>query len=159
MVELHGDYNEFIFAMLIRRIHAYGASATLTPLHKESRVHTLALRTALTFPLTSLYLCVIMHSCIDEDGGMRMPRQLQVHIELPDTAVKHLRDEEIEAKVREAFFMELLREHQISQGKAAELIGINRHELFDLIGKYRIPVIDLTLEDLEAELQRPFPNS
>jgi hypothetical protein len=31
-----------------------------------------------------------------------MPRQLRVHIELPDTAVKHLRDEEIEAKVREA---------------------------------------------------------
>jgi predicted HTH domain antitoxin len=80
-----------------------------------------------------------------------MPRQSQVRIELPDTAIKHLRNE-IEAKVREAFFMELLREYRISQGKAAELIGINRHELFDLIGKYRIPVIDLTLEELEAEL-------
>jgi predicted HTH domain antitoxin len=88
-----------------------------------------------------------------------MPRRLRVHIELPDTAVKHLRDEAIGAKVRGAFFMELLREHRISQGKAAELIGIDRHELFDLMRKYRIPVIDLTLEELEAELQRPFPPS
>ncbi|MDQ3830531.1 MAG: UPF0175 family protein [Candidatus Tectomicrobia bacterium] len=88
-----------------------------------------------------------------------MPRRLQVHIELPDTAVKHLRDGEIEAKVREAFFMELLREHEISQGKAAELLGINRHELFDLMGKYRIPAIDLTPEELEAELKQSFPRS
>jgi predicted HTH domain antitoxin len=90
---------------------------------------------------------------------MRMPRQLQAHIELPDTAVKHLRDEEIEAKVREAFFMELLREHELSQGKAAELLGIDRHELFDLMGKYRLPLIDLTPEELEAELKQSFPRS
>ena len=88
-----------------------------------------------------------------------MPRQLQVHIELPDTAVKHLRDEEIEAKVRQAFFLELLREHQVSQGKAAELLEINRYELFDLMGKYRIAVIDLTPEELEAEIKQPFPRS
>ncbi len=86
-----------------------------------------------------------------------MPRHLQVHIELPDVAVQNLRDEEIEAKMKEAFFMALLREHQISQGKAAELLGIDRHELFDLIGKYRIPVIDLSTEELEAELKLPFP--
>ena len=88
-----------------------------------------------------------------------MLRQLQVRIELPDAAVKHLRDEEIEAKVKEAFFMELLREHQISQGKTAELLGIDRHRLFDLMSKYRIPVIDLTPEELEAELKQPFPQS
>ena len=86
-----------------------------------------------------------------------MPRHLQVHIELPDVAVQNLRDEEIEAKMKEAFFMALLREHQISQGKAAELLGIDRHELFDLMGKYRIPVIDLSTEELEAELKLPFP--
>jgi predicted HTH domain antitoxin len=50
-----------------------------------------------------------------------MLRQLQVHLELPDVVVRHLRDEQIEAKVKEAFVMELLREHHISQGKAAEL--------------------------------------
>jgi predicted HTH domain antitoxin len=88
-----------------------------------------------------------------------MPRQLQVPIELPDMVVKHLRDGEIKAKVREAFFMELLREREISQGKAAELLGSNRHELFDLMGKYRIPVIDLTPEELKAELKQSFPRS
>jgi predicted HTH domain antitoxin len=94
-----------------------------------------------------------------EEGGMRMLRQLEIRIELPDAAVKHLRDEEIEAKVKEAFFMELLREHHISQGKAAELLGIDRHRLFDLMGQYRIPVIDLTPDELEAELKQPFPRS
>jgi predicted HTH domain antitoxin len=85
-------------------------------------------------------------------------RQLQVHLELPEEVVKHLRDEEIEAKVKEAFVMELLRKHHISQGKAAELLGIDRHRLFDLMGQYRLPVIDLTPEELEAELQQPFPH-
>ena len=88
-----------------------------------------------------------------------MPRQLQVQLELPDEVVKHLRDEEIETKVKEAFVMELLREHHVSQGKAAELLGIDRHMLFDLMSKYRIPVIDLTPEELEAELKQPFPRS
>jgi predicted HTH domain antitoxin len=87
-----------------------------------------------------------------------MPRHLRVHIELPDAAVKNLRDEEIEAKMKEAFYMALLREHQISQGKAAELLGIDRHELFDLMNKYRIPAIDLTPAELEAELKQPFPH-
>jgi predicted HTH domain antitoxin len=95
----------------------------------------------------------------DEKGGIRMPRYMQVQLELPDEVVKHLHDEEIKTKVKEAFVMELLREHYVSQGKAAELLGIDRHVLFDLMSKYRIPVIDFTPEELEAELKQPFPRS
>jgi predicted XRE-type DNA-binding protein len=43
--------------------------------------------------------------------------------------------------------MELLREHQLSQGKAAEVLGISRYDLFELMSKYCIPIIDLTLEE------------
>ena len=53
--------------------------------------------------------------------------------------------------------MELLREHHLSQGKAAEILGIDRSELFDLMTKYQVPVIDLTPEELKAELNQPFP--
>jgi predicted HTH domain antitoxin len=53
--------------------------------------------------------------------------------------------------------MELVREHAISQGKAAELLGITRHALFDLMAKYHVPVIDLTEEELRRELEQPFP--
>jgi len=53
--------------------------------------------------------------------------------------------------------MDLLREHQISQGKAAELLGLSRHELFDLMAKHHVPVIDLSADELKSELQKPLP--
>jgi len=55
--------------------------------------------------------------------------------------------------------MELLREHHFSQGKATELLRIDRHDLLDLMSKYRIPVINLTPDELETELKLPFPRS
>lgn len=81
-----------------------------------------------------------------------MSKRLQVELEIPDDVVVNLQDDEIAAKAKEAFFMELLREHRISQGKTAELLGVSRYELFDLMSKYQVPVIDLTLEELKAEL-------
>jgi predicted HTH domain antitoxin len=73
--------------------------------------------------------------------------------------VKQLPDKEIAAKAKETLVMVLLREHQISQGKAAESLAISRHDLFDLMRKYGIPVIDLTPEELQAEIKMPFPRS
>jgi predicted HTH domain antitoxin len=60
-------------------------------------------------------------------------------------------------KAKEAPVMELLREHHISQGKTAEILGMSRYDLFDLMTKYQVPVIDLTAEELDAELRTPFP--
>ena len=53
--------------------------------------------------------------------------------------------------------MELLREHQISQGKAAYLLGMNRDCLFSLMAKYQIPFIDLTEAALDEELNKQLP--
>jgi predicted HTH domain antitoxin len=88
-----------------------------------------------------------------------MPRQLHLMLELPNEVVKHVPAKELAAKAKEALVMELLREHQVSQGKAAEVIEISRYDLFELMSKYCIPVIDLTPEQLEAELERPLPRS
>ncbi len=55
--------------------------------------------------------------------------------------------------------MEFVREQRLSQGKAAELLGVSRYEMFDLMTKYHVPVIDLTSEELETELQKPLPRS
>ena len=60
-------------------------------------------------------------------------------------------------KAKEALVMALLREHYVSQGKAAEILAISRYELFDLMTKYQVPVLDLTAEELAAELNTPFP--
>ena len=83
-----------------------------------------------------------------------MPRHVDVKLELPDEVATNLRDEDLAAKAKEALTMELLREHEISQGKAAELLGIDRHTFFDLMAKYQVPVVDMTPEELQLEFQR-----
>jgi predicted HTH domain antitoxin len=80
-------------------------------------------------------------------------------LELPDEVFAQFHEKEIEAKAREALVMELLREHRFSQGKAAEVLGVDRHELFDLMSKYRVPAVDLTPEELKQELEKPLPRS
>lgn len=88
-----------------------------------------------------------------------MARRLNLELELPDDVVMGLREEEVAARAKEALVMEFLREHRVSQGKAAELLGVTRHELFELMTKYQVPVIDLTPEELKVELQKPFLRS
>lgn len=61
--------------------------------------------------------------------------------------------EEAENKAKEAYVMTLLRHHDISAGRAAELLGINRWELSDLMDDYDIsPFAELTAEELEREV-------
>lgn len=88
-----------------------------------------------------------------------MPRRVDVTFELPDEVAPNLRDEDLAAKAKEALTMELLREHEVSQGTAAELLGVDRHTLFDLMTKYRVPVIDMTPAELTEELKNPLPRS
>ena len=88
-----------------------------------------------------------------------MPRRLTLELEVPDDVYTTLREEEMAAKAKEALVMELLREHRVSQGKATEMLGITRHDLFDLMTKYKVPAIDLTPEELTAELHKPVPRS
>ena len=84
-----------------------------------------------------------------------MAKRVRLDVELPDELFAQLRKEEIETKVKEALVMELLREHRLSQGKAAEILGIGHHELFDLMTNHRVPVIDLDTEELGKELRKP----
>ncbi|MDF5727149.1 MAG: UPF0175 family protein [Rhizonema sp. PD38] len=57
-------------------------------------------------------------------------------------------------KAREAFVMELLRQGDISAGRAARLLDINRSELSKLMYEYNISPFDdtMTLEDLQQEV-------
>jgi predicted HTH domain antitoxin len=84
-----------------------------------------------------------------------------VEVDFPEEVVEWFgwRDKEVPDRMRETVVIELLRRHGISQGKAAELLGITRHDLFDLMSKHRVPVIDLTEEELQRELNQPFPRN
>ena len=92
---------------------------------------------------------------IHRKGLRNVAKRLHLDVELPDELFAQLREEEIEKKVKEALVMELLREHRLSQGKAAEILGMGHHELFDLMTNHRVPVIDLDEEELRAELRKP----
>jgi transcriptional regulator with GAF, ATPase, and Fis domain len=88
-----------------------------------------------------------------------MAKRFKVDLELPDEILAQFQEDEIAAKAREALVMELLREHRFSQGKAADLLGLDRHQLFDLMSRYHVPAIDFTPEELKRELEKPLPHS
>ena len=76
-------------------------------------------------------------------------------LEFPEEiSEKDLEDEEVQRRSKEGAVFELLRKKKISQGKAAELLGITRNELFDLMAKFDIPVIDMSEEELKNELAK-----
>jgi len=76
-------------------------------------------------------------------------------LEFPEEiSEKDLEDEEVQRRSKEGAVFELLRKKKISQGKAAELLGITRNELFDLMAKFDIPVIDMSEEELKKELAK-----
>jgi predicted HTH domain antitoxin len=86
-----------------------------------------------------------------------MPKRMVFELDLPDEVADALHDTDVSMKAKEALVMELLREHRISQGKAAELLHITRMDLFPLMTKYRIPVLDLSKEEMQNELDHRFP--
>ena len=72
-------------------------------------------------------------------------------------AVTGLSEEHIaqaQRKAQEAFVMELLRLGEISAGRAARLLGVNRSELSRLMSEYDVSTFDetMTREVLEREV-------
>jgi len=88
-----------------------------------------------------------------------MSKRFTLELELPDDVAAMLADADVASKAKEALVMELLREHRISQGKAAELLRVSRSDLFPLMTKYKVPVVDLSHDELREELRQPFPSS
>ena len=86
-----------------------------------------------------------------------MSKRVNVELDLPDELLDTLSEQDLAIKAKEALVMELLREHQLSQGKAAHLLGVNRDDLFSLMAKYQIPFIDLTEAELGEELNKQLP--
>ena len=97
------------------------------------------------------------YRCMDQSnkkakGVIEMSREvlLRFPVDLPE----ELKDEDVLRKGKEIIVLELLRKGGISQGKAAELLEIDRHALFDLMNKYDIPAISMTDRELREELTK-----
>jgi len=80
-------------------------------------------------------------------------------VDLPEEVVDGFgwQEAEVPHRMREALVMELLRRHAISQGKAAELLHVSRWDVFDIMGRYQVPAIDLTSDELKHELAKDVP--
>jgi predicted HTH domain antitoxin len=55
--------------------------------------------------------------------------------------------------IKEALLMELVRLGRISSGKAAELLGVSRWDIYDVMARYEVPAIQLSPEELKKELR------
>jgi hypothetical protein len=61
-------------------------------------------------------------------------------------------ESDVPRRVREALVMELLRRDQLSEAQAAALLQLNRWGLLDVMGRYQVPAIRMTAEELKREL-------
>ena len=77
----------------------------------------------------------------------------QVVLDFPGE-LPELEDKEVLKKGKEAIVLEFLRKKKISQGKAAELLDIDRYTPYDLMADYNIPMVDMTSVELKSELKR-----
>ncbi len=80
--------------------------------------------------------------------------QVEVHFTLPinETLLHHKTDAEDKAK--EAFVLELLRQGDISAGKAAKLLDISRWDLSELMSAAGIsPFAEQSAEELATEVE------
>jgi transcriptional regulator with GAF, ATPase, and Fis domain len=75
-------------------------------------------------------------------------------VELPEQVLAGFgwQEAEVPRKVREALVMELLRRDQLSEAQAADLLELDRWQLLELMGRYRVPAIRMSSEELKREL-------
>ena len=75
-------------------------------------------------------------------------------VELPEEVLAGFgwQETDVPRRVREALVMELLRRDQLSEAQAAALLQLDRWELLDIMGRYQVPAIRMTPEDLKREL-------
>ena len=79
---------------------------------------------------------------------------LTLVVEMPEEVVALLGSPEAAAaRARQALTIDLLREGRISQGKAAELLGLSRWAILDLMAAHRIESGPTTESELRQDLE------
>ncbi|MBI3948894.1 MAG: UPF0175 family protein [Acidobacteria bacterium] len=56
-----------------------------------------------------------------------------------------------EQEAKELLMLKLVDEGVLSQSQGADLLGISRYELIELMGKHHLPIMRYTLKDWEEE--------
>jgi hypothetical protein len=78
---------------------------------------------------------------------------LTLSLDVPQYLITQLGSPEAAAaKAKEALVLQLLREAEITQGQAAELLDLSRGDILDLMALHAIPSGPTTAEELEQEV-------
>lgn len=73
----------------------------------------------------------------------------ELRISVPDEFLSFWGSEKAALEeVQKLFVLGLVRKKKISQGKGAELLGMNRWNFMDLMAEYNIPAVDMKPEEL-----------
>lgn len=81
----------------------------------------------------------------------------QVTVEVPEDAVRIFGDRDDKLFAREMYEAAVVKwfdEGRVSQGKAAELLGLSRSEFFDVLNRHQVSPIQMTPEELVEECRR-----
>ena len=70
-----------------------------------------------------------------------------------ETAVSTTR-QEFGAQIRLMAALKMFELGKLSSGKAAQLAGISRVEFFEMCGRYHVPIVNYSADEIEAELTR-----
>ena len=77
-----------------------------------------------------------------------------ITIELPNDLVAALKSlEGIEDRAWKALVLDFLRHAEISQGRAAQLLGVTRYDILDLMAEHHILSGPLTSEEMERDIE------
>lgn len=82
---------------------------------------------------------------------------MQIAIDLPNDFVAFQAVPEIRQEMRASYAVWLYQRERITLAKAAELAGVDLYDFMSLCKANRIPVIDITRDELLEELARLDP--
>ncbi len=79
-----------------------------------------------------------------------------VTVEVPEHATELFGgdDARFSREMFEAAVLRWFEDGRLSQGQAAEMLGLKRGEFFNLLYEHRISPVQMTVEDLDKDFQR-----
>ena len=83
---------------------------------------------------------------------------MTITVHVPDALLEGLGEspEEIGREARLAMAIHLYSRGLISQGRGAEIAGLNRWEFIQAFGRAQVPACQVTSEELEEEVERAY---
>jgi len=82
-------------------------------------------------------------------------KRVTFEVDLPPALLDSFESPEaVSRQAKEAFVIELLRQEKLSQGKAAEILQLDRWQLMDLLRTHEVPAAALSAAELQEERKR-----